>query len=160
MSGYLLRDEAPTFVSVPLRSSLTACLVGAMFGLLAGFTSIMALFLGRTDGTVSDLLLMQLLGLAILGVPWATYRVHWFRFRPGPAGYWMLIPKWLTASLIVTIGTALSGFVALLVVAETTGRSFGLADYLPALSILAYSVLWVDCYVGRRKLVPARPQDG
>ena len=152
MSERTLPNPDATFLSFPLRSSLTACLVGASIGLLAGFASIMLLFLGRTGGAVSDLLQMQILGLALLAIPWACYRLHWHQTRPHARLYWSLIPMWLTASLIVTLGTAISGLIALVVATGVTEQTFGLADYLPALSITAYSALWVDCFVGRRKI--------
>ena len=143
---------APTFLSFSLRSLLTSAMVGATFGLLAAFVSIMLLFLGRTGDAISDLLFMQLFGAVIVAVPWLAYRLGGYSAVSRREPHWSQIPKWLTASLIVTLGTALSGQVALLVVTGALGETFTIACYLPGLSITAYSVIWTNSYICREAL--------
>ena len=139
----------PSFFSVPLRSLLTASIVAATCGLGAAFVSVMLLFLGHVHAATGDLLVMQLIGLMIVAIPWGAYRFQRHFGGQLAAIRTQRISKWMVVSLIVTLGTAFSAQIALVIVAVALDREISFALYAPGLSILLFSLLWTDCYLGR-----------
>ena len=141
----------PAILNVPLRSLVTASMVGAIFGLAAAFISTMLLFLGKVGQDVTALLMLQVAGFPLVLAPPLAYLLT----RGEQRSQWSVnqfrnaAPNWLVVALALVIGTALCGQIALVIVAFSMHRDVTWEHYLPVISVTSFGLVFAASFLFR-----------